>query len=99
LHQPHDRRTKPSARLPNYSSPPAELLLAGLQAHFLSPPPSGADCSRQQQPIQPAAIFFHRAHKVFDGIPQGKKMTKLDDLTWDWIVCLTVVVCIVDELG
>jgi len=47
--------------------------LAGLQAHFLSPPPSGADRSNQQQPIQPAAIFFHRAHKVFNGIPQGKK--------------------------
>ena len=82
-----------SLRRPPSSSWPASNLIS---YHRRRPEPSVAV---KQQPIQPAAIFFHRAHKVFDGIPQGKKMTKLDDLTWDWIVCLTVVVCIVDELG
>ena len=77
-------------RRPPSSSWPASNLFC---YHRRRPEPSAAV---KQQPIQPAAIFLHRAHKVFDEIPQGKKLTKLDDLTRDWIVCLTVVVCIVD---
>ena len=65
MRRPHDRRTKPAARPPNSSSPPAELLFTGLRAQLLSPPPSGADRSRPQQTIQLAAIFFHLLELLF----------------------------------